>query len=434
MAPAYALGAPLDDWLAAAHDSDHTVAIPRLDAVLDPVARAVERARRHSTLREASAAGLADLTGSLGFDPLDRQALATTGIDLDGPLLYAGGDAPMVAVAVRDAQAVGAWLASTAGAAPATLESGPGWRWPEGVARIADGALFAARTEAGLKRLRAGRAGAADPVADCPAKRGAADLFVWVRREGERLCVTARFDPDRLRIDALWRAPQRPAGAWFAAGAGLPRLGAEASVVMGLYPGPAMSAALTAGLDPTRAPFVGPLALAVGPGALDILFSMSPADSTLLDRFVKAAAGRPDVVLDPPVGGLRRIAVKPVEGQPPPPVEAVWLGTAHGRAWIGTDRAAIDEGPTAAPRTALSPGFFEGAGFVLYLRPGGLPHDGGPWADAVAPRLTALGLDMSGIRQIAGGLSWVWAHLGELGLTARAEGDGWRLALEVVTL
>lgn len=407
--------------------------MPRIEAVLDPLAGVIERGRRHPVIRDATAASLAELQQGLGFDPLDPAAVDAAGIDRAGPLLIAGGERPMAVIAVRDGPAAGAWLKAAVGASPAPVAGGPGWRWPEGVARITDGALFAARAEADLERLRGAKAGP-DPLAGCPVERGQADLYIWAQRPEGRLCVTGRLDPGRIRIEASWEAPASPAGPWFTAGRGLPRLGGDAAVVVGLSPGPALSALLSAAVDPTREPFVGPLALAIGPGALDILFSMQPADTTLLDRFVKAAAGRDDVVLDPPKGGLRRVAVKPVEGQTPPPVSAVWLGTAHDRAWIGTDRAAIERGPTAAPQTGLSPGFFEGAGLMAWLRPSGLPHDGGAWADAVAPRLTALGLDMSGIRQMAGALSWIWGHLGELGLAVGADGPRWRLVLEAVTL
>ncbi len=432
MAPA----APLDDWLAAAVDHETIVVAPRMKTVSAPLARAIERARQNPTVRDVSDPTLDDLKRGLGFDLFTRGALAEAGFDVDGPLLLANSrDSGLTAVAVADGARVGAWLEQVTGMTPGTVGGQAGWRGPDGVALIADGVLYAAASEAALTALRAARADdGRDPVAGCPRARGAADLYVWLRRDIGRTCLTVRIDPGRIRLDARVHATDMKPADWLKPAGDLPGLRPDPAMALGINPGPALSATLSAALDPARAPFVGPLALNLGPGALDVLFALQPADASLLDRFVEAARGRPDVILDPARGGLRRIAVKPVQGQPAPPVSQIWLGTAHGRTWIGTDRAPIDRGPGAAPTTGLSADLFPGAGLTLYLRPGGLPHDGGPWADAVAPQLTKLGLDIRGLQDFAGAFAWLWAHVGELGLAVRPDGARWRISIEAVTL
>lgn len=415
--------------MAAAVDGPYeTVVIaPRIAAVLEPLSRAGERIRLHPTLSD-----IADSTEPMtGLDLLRKGAAVEAGIDVAGPLLVAiGPTGARAAVAVADAQKAGAWLSASAGAAAAEIDGRPGWRWPEGLAVFADGVVYIAEDDVGLARLRRTDARRQpDPLAACPRGRGQADLFVLARSGAGSGCVTARVDAGRVRIDARLEAGSLRPADWLAAGEGLPALGAEPGLAVAAHPGPMLAARLAAGGPPPRA-----LELAVGPGPLDILFSMRPASTTLLDRFVEAARGREDVILGPPGGGLRRIAIKPVDGQQAPPVSEVWLGTAHERAWVGTDRAVIEAGPGVAPKTGLSADLFAGAGLAVYLRPGGVPHDGGPWVDAVAPRLTALGLDVAGMRRFAGGFAWLWAHLGELGLAVRADGARWRIALEAVTL
>lgn len=442
-----AAAGPLDDWIAAAGPAPPSLLIvPRIDAIAEPLGRAVQRARSHPAVAAMTADTVADLVSGLGFDPFEPAARAAAGIDGAGPLLWAEGPAgPILVVAARDAERVGAALTRATGAAPTSIDGRPGWRWDGGAAVFADGALYVARDPAALTALRRAEVPPPgeprpDPIGDCPAKRGEADLFFVSHRPSAAGCVVVRVDPGRVRVAAAGRSAGFDPGPWIGSGAGLPKLGPESSLLVGLTPGPALSAALSAGVAPERQPFVGPLALAVGPGALDVTFTARPAAPVFAESLLAAARRRAELVVEPAGEGLQRVAVKPAPAKPgaaappKPPIDAIWIGTRHDRFWVSTRAEVIARGPTAAPDTALSPDLFAGAGLVAWLRPAGLPHDGGPWADAVAPSLTALGIEMAGIRRVAGALAFLWAHLGELGLAVAADGPRWRVTLEVSTL
>ncbi|MEZ4431587.1 MAG: hypothetical protein R3F65_04180 [bacterium] len=104
--------------------------------MLDPVGRAVRRARQHPVVGEATAGSVGDVAASVGFDPFDGEAVAAAGIGLGGPWVGALGGGGFVVVAVRDAGVVPGLIGRATGASVVAGEVAgrSGWRWAEGVA------------------------------------------------------------------------------------------------------------------------------------------------------------------------------------------------------------------------------------------------------------------------------------------------------------
>ena len=105
----------------------------------------------------------------------------------------------------------------------------------------------------------------------------------------------------------------------------------------------------------------------------------------------------------------------------------------RGDRFVATTRAALDPADRA-PAHGLTPGFFDGAGALVYFRPTGAPQDGRAYADAITPALVRLGIEPDAMRQVMGAVMFLVAHVGEVGLAARAEGERWQVAIEWVTL
>lgn len=438
-------GAALDDWLAAV-DATHprVVIAPRLGAVLDPLGRAVRRARSHPVVGEASAASVADLVASLGVDPFDADALDAAGVALGGPLLVATGERGFAVVPVRQSKAVAGLIEGATGTKPqpAKVAGRDGWRWPDGAAVWVDGMLFAARDAATVSAVLAARSTGERPaLSGCAQAAGGADLFVLTRGEVTG-CLTARVDPGRVRVEWRGTVTGWSANAWLGAPVGLPSLG-PATLVAALAPGrPLDGSAAPTGVAPASvapayaavvAGMVRSVALAAGPAPADLLVEVELRDPTAAAALVeRVEAAPPDGVrVDRDDRGLLRLVVAEPAAEG---FDTAWLGVRDTRL-MATTRADVVAGRAlSVPKTGLSPRLFEGASALLYLRPTGAPHDGRAYTDALRPALAALGLEPDALGQAAGAVVFLTAHLGALGVAVAADGEAWRVAVEVETL
>lgn len=444
--PLYA--APLDDWLGAVTaDHQQIVIAPRLGAVVEPAARLWARGLAQPAVASASADLRGELEASLGFDPLDIKVLKARGVALDGPLIVATGpDRGWAALPITRPAAAGDVLAAATGEAPAPLkiDGAAGWQWTTGVGVWRGGMLFVARSVAELQRVLAARAGP-DLLGDCGRAKGQADLFVLRRDDRGAGCLTARMDPDRLRVEARLRVAGVSASDWLAPDGGLPALGAEVDLAGAFRPGPLAAAAFAqrlAAAHPALAGLNGRLAFALGPGLTDVVVRLGRRATAAADRALTAAAkqGRPGLRISAEAQGrwLVELAEVAAEGPAPsraPQLNRAWLLADAGRLLLTTRASDAGGAPLAgAPRAAVSRGLFDGAALAFWLRASGAPHDGGAYADAIAPVIDALGLEVKSFRALAGAAAYIWAHIGEVGLAVRPVGPAFQIAVEVVLL
>jgi len=84
--------------------------------------------------------------------------------------------------------------------------------------------------------------------------------------------------------------------------------------------------------------------------------------------------------------------------------------------------------------SGLDPQLFKGAFALLYLRAAGAPHNGQLWFDALSPSLGILGVSAEQLRELCSAAAYLSAHLGELGISLRAQGPHLEAALEVILL
>lgn len=452
--------APLDDWLAAVGPGQDVVIVPRLASVVDPVGRAVRRARQHPVVAEATAGSVGDVAASVGFDPFDAGAVAAAGVVLEGPLVVASGAGGFAVIPVRGAEVVPGLIGrATGGAVVAAEVAGrDGWRWAEGVAVYAGGMVFAAGDEAVLGRVLAARGAGGEVVAGCAVGKGAADVFV-VTRGAAAGCLTARVDAGRVRVEWWGAVAGWAADAWLGAGMGMPAVGA-ADFVAAVAPGPALVAGAgrqlagradggaagdgaVAGdrlIDRVGGPaatvatgLLGGLrsvVLAAGPRSSDLLVEARLPDPAPAAALLAAALATPPegMGVGAPVDGLYPLTVTEPAA---PGLDRGWIGL-RGDRFVATTRA--EPIADAPPDTGLSAGFFDGAAALVYYRPTGAPHDGRAQADALSPALVRLGLEPDALRQALGALTWLTAHLGEVGVAVRVDGARWQVAIEGVTL
>ncbi|MCB9542418.1 MAG: hypothetical protein H6703_08225 [Myxococcales bacterium] len=170
--------------------------------------------------------------------------------------------------------------------------------------------------------------------------------------------------------------------------------------------------------------------LAAGPRSSDLLVEARLTDPAPAAALLAAALATPPPGLSvgAAVDGLHPITV----AEPTAPgLDRGWIGI-RGDRFVATTRA--EPVADGRPDTGLTPGFFDGAAALVYYRPTGAPHDGRAQADALSPALVRLGLEPDALRQALGALTWLTAHLGEVGVAVRADGARWQVAIEGVTL
>lgn len=408
----------LDDALAGLHsDATRIWVVPRIDHVVGPLRAARDRLARHAWLRERLRSAVADQTATLGFDPLDAAAMRRAGVRADGPLLYAESPAgPSVVVRVSAAAA----------AAPLGLP---------GPAKVRNGYLYVAPDEARLSLLLAGRAAEPERMRDCPRGRGEADAFLrlspppatrdaWPTALAHG-CVTVRFDPDALRVDARLAPDAGPV----LAGRG-PRSHARRtevalhlrperiSAVAGLVP-PAFSA-LAKQWD-------GRMVVRAGAGPRAVQVWLGVANEATVAQLVggalaQLAAARADTTVKragdrawtlhlatPDRGGTERDAPD----------------TAH-VAVAGRALAISTEGP-AGPAPSVPP-------FRLAAWLGGPPFGEAALIRRVGRLATDLGLDPGEIEQAATGLLFLFGHTDGVRIDAWSSEDGLEVRAEVGVL
>ena len=403
-----AAAAPLDDWLAGVADREVVVVVPRVDRVAGPVFAALERLKSQPTLAELSAA----LTEAAPF-PTDLAAHERLGLAPEGPMLLASG--PVAFLPVPDASKSARYLEALG---------------LDGVSRHVDGMLVVAPNDAALDRALAGKAGAS-PLADCPRKKGDADLFAWWSVAGiGRACATLRIDPGRVRADArVVFTPAQPLEGWLGApDEGLVgHLGPRVTTALAVHLGPAARARLAEQVDsPLWRLFRGGVAVGAGPTAGTVTAAIRVAHPEQaraeLGRQLQAQK-KAQVVAD--AGGWR-VRLDDSEA---------WVGV-RGDVLLATTGSPL-EGDHRAALTGpgrLDGALLRGAPVTWYLRLAGPPHAGRAFTDALSPTLTTLGLRPDGLEQMSAAAGFVLAHLSEAGLSVAVEGGALVCALEVMTL
>ncbi len=400
--------APLDDWLAGVADRDGVVVVPRVDRVAGPLFAAVDRLKSQPTLAEL----VAGLQGAAPF-PVDLAAHERLGLDASGPMLLASG--PVAFLPVPDAAK-----------APRYLEA----LGLEGATRHVDGMLVVAPNEATLDAVLAAKA-QGDPLADCPRKKGAADLFARWRMTGiGRVCAALRIDPGRVRADArVVLAPAQPLEGWL----GKPdeglvaHLGPRVMTALAVHLGPAARARLAKQApSPLWSLFRGSVAVGAGPAAGTVTAAIRVAQPerarTELARLLRAQT-KAQVVAD--AGGWRARLDD----------SEAWVGV-RGDVLVATT-GPLPEGDYRASLggdARLDGALLRDASVTWYLRLAGAPHAGRAFTDALGPTLATLGLRPEGLEQISAAAAFVLAHLSEAGFSAKLQGGALVCALEVVTL
>ncbi|MCA9540225.1 MAG: hypothetical protein KC620_15110, partial [Myxococcales bacterium] len=179
--------------------------------------------------------------------------------------------------------------------------------------------------------------------------------------------------------------------------------------------------------------FDGTFGAAVGAARGRWLIEAGVTDEARVTKQIAAALRglKADAVkIEPTADGWSVRARKPAKL----PVDRGWLGVRAGRVTALTGAPPWPEGdPRGQADFGLDPALLR-APMALFLRPAGEPHAGAVYADAVLAALTPLGVDSEAIRRLAGALAFAWAHLGEMGVGVRPEGDAFVLGLEMVTL
>ena len=409
-----AAAAPLDDWLAGVAEREVVLLVPRIDRVAAPLEAAASR------LLESPA--LADLGRGLPLlSPwsVDPATHARLGLALDGALVLASGGVAFLPI-------------------PKAAD-GPGYLGSvglTGVTRHTSGQLVVGPDEATLQRVLASPT-SGDPVADCPRKKGEADLFVWWRQAGlGRGCGTVRFDPDRVRADVRFVfEPAQPLDAWI----GTPdeglvaTLGGRPQTTLSLAAGPEATAHLARQAPhPLWSLLTGHLVVgASAPG--EVTVALRVRDAAKASAAVAALLATQSRVTARPEAGGWRLTVADPEGEP----QQAWVGL-RGDALVATIAAVAPK--RADHRAALGgPGrldgaMLRGAALAWTLRLGGVPAGGRALADAAGPLARALGVAPERVQRVAEGVAWITAHVAEVGLSVRRDGEALVASLEVVTL
>lgn len=382
-------------------DREWVVIVPRVDRVAAPLSDAIDRLATHPTLGEL-AAGLREAAAW----PTDLAAHRRLGLGTSGPLVLASGGVaflplPDAAKAPRYLEAIGL--------------TGP-------TRRVGQMLVAAPKTFSLSSKLHS------DPLADCPRKRGDADLFVLARMAGiGRVCVTALLDPGRVRIDArAVFAPAQPIAGW---------LGAPDDGLL-QHLGPRLTTALTANLGPVARErlakesgvtwLAGGVAVGAGP---------EPQTVTLAARLTDPKAARS--AIDTLLAAQTRVQVAKADGG-----WSIRFEDREAHARIEGDALVVSTGaPTNGDHRAklggpgrLDAGLLRGATAAWYLRLTGMPHDGRAFVDAAGPVLASLGLRPDGLEGIASAVAFVTAHISELAVSVRVDGAALVAGLEVVTL
>ena len=418
-------------------DAPLVVLVPRLGAVLEPVLDGLSRLRAHPAI----AAALEPITGAInsraGVDLFSPKAHARLGLDLSGAAWFAGGADGALALPFAKSGDATDYVGAILGIDP--IKSGAGYQaaglwFQHGEGR----AVFGYAPEVAAPWFAAKRSPGADPLAGCPRGPGEADLFVRAQSPiGGTACATVRFDPDRVRLDARYASPLTEG--WFGAAdnrllAGLP---ANPAAVFSTQLGPnalkrLRAAATKRQLSAFAAGFDGRISAAAGPG---------PKDFHL--RLGLNAQAAPTVPAD-----LVAALGDAVEARWRPDRKQVALFDAKSGDAVGTlTRAAhtleltsSKAAPTGDLRAALqAPGRVDAAlaqkaSLLLYLRLGGVPHDGQPFLDAVLPALQFMELPSETFQPLAGAAAWTMGHISELAIALWVQEGALHLAIEGVHL
>ncbi len=436
--------APLDQDLARWPDGPRwTLVVPRLDRVLLPLAGAIQRLQQHAGWAEALGLPLSAFQARTGIDLTDPAALRAAGLGVEGPLWgHAGGQGTVVAVPFTDGPAAAAFGAVLAGL-PAEPQ-GEGWRLGGLTLRHADGrALLTDAAPALTPFLGPAPAEGAPPtLTGCPRGPGEADLYWQGRNDGllpGQVCVTVRFDPDRVRVDVRVISPL--VAGWLG-GPVAPAVGAlpsQPAAVAAVSLGPKALRHLTRlaerrGQAQAAAAFGGSAVAAGGPGPQDVYVRVALAPG--------APAGIPGpwrqalsqvARLVPSADGVDLFA-REVEAEPKALGHAAREGDALVVRTAGPAPALAALPAALRGRAHVDDRLWAQASAVLWLRLSGAPHDGQPLLDAVQPALKFLGRDLAHARQVADAVAWVLAHLGETVIAAWPTSDGLDLAIEGVLL
>ncbi|MBU0553346.1 hypothetical protein KKB55_22350 [Myxococcota bacterium] len=417
---------------------------PRIEALTRPLIAARRRLEAHPILSNAFEALRGGARRRVGLDPFDLEALTTAGVDLRGPLLIAtearpGPRAYAAALPLLTPQGAEALLAHAGlQISHERLQGAPILKSARGLGHVKGRQLLWASDADGLSALLSPGA-PTTRLARCPLAPGQADLYaLWRPPPGDlgplkSACLTVRLDPDRVRLEARLDLrlplPAVPGEALALA----PELGGPLIAYLGLSLGPLTRtlSGLSPDLERALAGLDGRLALGARPnGAL----AMALGAPKLSEADLDALPSSPKVQIEV-INKRRRLSVvdPPPELAPEHRAATLWLERGLLRLETGAARPKETKGDLRQG-SHLSAGLFEGAAVAAYLRFTGRPDDGRRLYDALAGPAFELGLSRQELRALASALSFIHAHLGELGLSLRLRGDHAHLILEIITL
>ncbi len=403
----------LDGQVAAVADRELVVVVPRIDRVAGPISDALRRLEGHPEL----APFVAELRTSFA-GPTDLAEHERLGLRPDGALVAASG--PALFLPLRPGADVGRYLEALGA---------------EG-AHAADGThVKVASTPEALKALDTSKP-LGDALAGCPRKKGDADLFaVWSTPGLGRGCLTARFDPDRVRLDARFSfRPAQPLEQLLAPpDEGLvAELGADATAVMTAF---LADEALRRVRQKAPQPWVGSLTggLVVGAGPAGVTLAArvrQPAEVAAGVKTLLQAQAKVEVAAE---GDGWRVRYTPPGAEP----SEAWIGVRGDTLLATTARTAPAAGDFRARLDGdarVDGALLKGASASLYLRIAGPPHDGSVYADALTPAARAMGIGPERVQRFCAGVAYVLAHLSEVAVAVRRDGADLVVAAEVVTL
>lgn len=410
----------IDDALAGLHpDVTRVWVVPRIRDVVGPLRAARDRLSRNAWLGERIRSAVDDQAAALGFDPLDPAAMRRSGLRADGPLLYAESPAgPTLVVRVTAAGA----------AAPLGLP---------GPSKVRNSYLYVAPDPERLALVLAGRAAEPERMRDCPRGRGEADAFLRLSPPPKARdawptalthgCVTVRFDPDALRVDARLApdappvlAGKRPPGARPSASRPSPS-GRRSEVALHLRPERtrAIAALVPSALAPLAQRWDGRLVVRAGRGPRAVQVWLGVVDEAavapLVDQaLTQLASARADTVVKagPDARSWTVHLTSPRADAP----ESAHVGVQGGALAIST------EGPPG-PAPAAHP-------FRLAAWLGGAPFGDAALIRRVGRLATDMGLDPGEIEHAATGLLFLFGHTDGLRIDGWSSADGLEIRAE----
>lgn len=427
------------------------VVIPSIERLATPLDLALTQLQSHKAF-----SFLTELTNAVqinsGFDFFDPKAHQKLGLEIEGPLVIGFSEqSALYCFAFHTPDDAEDWLLSLGqkpthidpalaiSVAPseisdlATTVTAPYLQLQNGYARL-DGSLLYLSTDRALLD-GATQSWAMPNFEVCPAQPGEADLYAIDPNHG---CVTARLDPDLLRVEGNlrapfpgWIAPKAPA-LDHALGPGQFRF----TLAISETARRAMETLFRAKLPAIAQAFDGRIGLSAGPdlASWTLVLGLQPHQESLLQTLLPALQKlKIDQLRIESASNALRLSVPKPKNWPKalPYLDQLELRIADDLFWITTrtEEPKLPEIQNLSARPYLNQ-----SALSLYTALSGAPHNGQDFADALTPFLTALEITPQKIQTFTSGLAFLTAWIGEWAFGLNEEANRWRFIFEASLL